>query len=155
MRDEITAGLKNALERGYSLEEGIQTFINAGYNPVEVKEAANMLTGGATSIIKAPITPMANSNPAATLKQSASQIIGAQNIQPVLRIDVPVNRNSQSMQAPQMQTPYQRPAAEQQNKSSKKKMILLIGILTFLIALLLIFIIYKEQILDYLSKAFK
>ena len=49
MRDEISAGLKIAIERGASLEEAAQTFINAGYNPVEVREAANTLGPGITS----------------------------------------------------------------------------------------------------------
>ncbi len=47
MNDEIAEGIKIAIERGESLEEAIQSFINAGYNPNEVREAANSLTDGA------------------------------------------------------------------------------------------------------------
>ncbi len=50
MKEDIIAGLKNAVERGYSLDEAAQTFINAGYNPVEIKEAINSLSMNATSI---------------------------------------------------------------------------------------------------------
>ena len=50
MREDIIAGLKNALARGESLEKAIQSFINAGYNPIEVKQAAESLTQGAMSI---------------------------------------------------------------------------------------------------------
>ena len=51
MREEIESGLKNALERGYSLDEAVASFINAGYNPVEVKEAANNLGSTVGSIV--------------------------------------------------------------------------------------------------------
>lgn len=48
--DEIVSGLKNATERGSSLEEAVQSFINAGYNPAEVRAAAEFLTSGAFSV---------------------------------------------------------------------------------------------------------
>ena len=52
MRDEIQSGIRNAVERGSSLEEAIQSFISAGYNPVEVKEAANNMGSSLTPIIQ-------------------------------------------------------------------------------------------------------
>ena len=55
MRDEIAAGLKNAIERGYSLDSAARSFINAGYNPAEVKAAAESLTQGVSSILASPI----------------------------------------------------------------------------------------------------
>lgn len=51
MKDEIYSGLKNAVERGSSLEEAMQTFINAGYNSSEVREAGKMLSGGVSDIV--------------------------------------------------------------------------------------------------------
>ena len=51
MKDEILAGLRNAMERGQSLETATQSFINAGYNPQEVREAARSLSGGVSEII--------------------------------------------------------------------------------------------------------
>ncbi len=53
MRDEIEAGLKNAVERGEKLEDAMASFINAGYNPAEVRQAASSLTHGAVSIMSA------------------------------------------------------------------------------------------------------
>ena len=52
MIDEIYYGLKNALERGQSLNSAVQSFINAGYNPAEVRGAEKMISsdGGASSI---------------------------------------------------------------------------------------------------------
>ena len=50
MREDIVAGLKNAMQRGESLEKAVQSFINAGYNPMEVKQAAESIYEGAISI---------------------------------------------------------------------------------------------------------
>ncbi len=44
MKDEIIGGLKNALERGESLESSINSFIAAGYNRDEVRAAAAELS---------------------------------------------------------------------------------------------------------------
>lgn len=54
MRDELVAGIKNALSRGASLESAITSFINAGYNAREVEDAANFITNGAITIISSP-----------------------------------------------------------------------------------------------------
>ena len=45
MKEEIVSGLRNALERGESIEQASQTFINAGYNPFEVRAATQMISG--------------------------------------------------------------------------------------------------------------
>ena len=51
MQDEIISGLKNALERGSSMEEAVQSFLNAGYSPASVREAAQLLSTGASTIV--------------------------------------------------------------------------------------------------------
>jgi hypothetical protein len=51
MRNEIYYGLKNALLRGGSLDEAVESFINAGYNPEEVHAAAEMLSSGALNLV--------------------------------------------------------------------------------------------------------
>ena len=43
MREDIVAGLRNAYERGESVEKAVSAFISAGYNSEEVKEAAKYL----------------------------------------------------------------------------------------------------------------
>ena len=51
-KEEIIGGLKNAVERGESIDKAVQSFINAGYNANEVREAANLVTSGvATQIL--------------------------------------------------------------------------------------------------------
>jgi|SRR3989344_8308317 len=48
--EEIISGLKNAIERGFSLDSAVRSFINSGYSPSEVQEAASMISSGASSI---------------------------------------------------------------------------------------------------------
>ena len=71
MREDIVAGLRNALEHGASLEQAVQSFINAGYNAVEVRQAAQTLSGGVTSIIN----PESRQIPAQTSSQITRQMI--------------------------------------------------------------------------------
>lgn len=49
MREDIYGGLKNALERGASVEQAIRSLINAGYNDIDVRNTAKYLTTGAMS----------------------------------------------------------------------------------------------------------
>ena len=44
MREDIFGGLRNALDRGFSLDQAIQSFVNSGYPLQEVQEAAQALT---------------------------------------------------------------------------------------------------------------
>jgi len=44
VNEEIFAGLKSAISHGFSIEEAMQSLINAGYNAQEVKEAAAYLS---------------------------------------------------------------------------------------------------------------
>jgi hypothetical protein len=51
MKDEIYAGIKNAINRGSTVEAAVQSLINAGYNPPEVKEAARLIESGASQFV--------------------------------------------------------------------------------------------------------
>jgi len=51
-KEELVGGLKNAIERGSSLEKAIQSFISAGYNPNEVRAAAQDVGKGVTTIVQ-------------------------------------------------------------------------------------------------------
>ncbi|HLF53884.1 MAG TPA: hypothetical protein VI544_01780, partial [Candidatus Nanoarchaeia archaeon] len=52
MNEEILSGLKGATERGFNLDESAQSFINAGYNPSEVKEAVSFISRGFSPLPK-------------------------------------------------------------------------------------------------------
>jgi hypothetical protein len=45
-QEEILVGLNNAVARGESLEKAMQTIVTAGYNPLEVQEAARQVNMG-------------------------------------------------------------------------------------------------------------
>jgi hypothetical protein len=50
-RSDLVSGLKNTIERGYSFELAIQSFVNAGYSKQDVEDSARSLgyTGGVIS----------------------------------------------------------------------------------------------------------
>ncbi|MEK6844539.1 MAG: hypothetical protein AABX83_03905 [Nanoarchaeota archaeon] len=129
MREDIVTGLKNAVQRGETLEKAVQSFINAGYNPVEVKQAAESIYEGATSII----------NPETGKKVIQEQSLQQHVIQSSKQIPIPEN---------QIQKPIQKPVRRKGN------MVLIIILVLILLALLsgLIYIIFYGQ--DLLNKFF-
>jgi ATP-dependent Zn protease len=50
--EEILTSLKNAIERGETLEKAVMILINSGYNPQEVKETSNYLGEGAIKMVE-------------------------------------------------------------------------------------------------------
>ena len=62
-KEEIIGGIKNAMERGASFEQAVQSFINAGYNPEEVKQAASQINQGAATPIMEGQAPPAQPTP--------------------------------------------------------------------------------------------
>lgn len=61
VNEEILGGLRNALERGSSIERAVQSFINAGYNPNDVSEAADYLSRGVMSMVHPEAKPATQS----------------------------------------------------------------------------------------------
>lgn len=62
---ELIAGLKNAVDRGYSLELAVQSFINAGYNRQDIEDSARSLGYGGGIISHAPSQQPQPSQPSA------------------------------------------------------------------------------------------
>lgn len=79
VNEEILGGIRNALERGSSLERAVQSFINAGYNPQEVQEAAAQMTYGASSIMQAQATSQPSPMPAGFSTSPQQQVQPQQN----------------------------------------------------------------------------
>jgi len=50
MNEEILAGIKTAIEHGFSLEEAANSFVNAGNNPADVREAASYVLRGVSPL---------------------------------------------------------------------------------------------------------
>jgi hypothetical protein len=66
-REEISVGLNNAVARGESLEKAMQSMVLAGYNPVEIQEAAGMVNMGVIGALpKSPAQPSSGYQPLPT-----------------------------------------------------------------------------------------
>lgn len=139
MKEEIVAGIKNALERGESVDEAMQSFINSGYKSVEVREAANSLTGGTM--------PLLNPSPAVVLSSSSAPQHAAASPAP--------SAGTGQGQPPQQQptfpaSPVVIPSAQKgplAPGTDKKKIILLVALLLVLVGILIATILYKDKIL--------
>jgi len=136
-RDEIAAGIRNALERGNSLDSAIQSFINAGYNPNEVEEAAKLFHMGGVSIIS-------NSNP------------GIQPHPSPLDSTIPINQSSNvniQSQVPisgaTLSTSY--PVTGYKRKSHTFMIIFLVIILLLILSGIISAVIFKDEIAEFFS----
>lgn len=134
MREDIVAGLRNALERGESLEKAVQSLINAGYNPIEVNQAAQNLSEGAISTIE-------GNSKFGRDEQRISQ-------------EIPRNIIQQSQQKP-LVAPL--PALPQMKNTQRKThfglIIFLIIILLILIGGLIFVIFFGQELIDKLAAA--
>ena len=108
-REDIVSGLRNAVERGYSIDVAISSFINSGYKKDEVTDAAAYL--GVVPTI-APSKTMISTQPAPPMMPAITQ-------------ETPAGTISQ-------QTIRD---AQQKPKKSKKAIILVIALAIILLAL--------------------
>jgi len=141
MAEDILGGLKNALERGASLEEAIRSFINAGYREAEVRQAAAQLSSGALSNVS---SNSSYARPQPAVKQILPQ-------RPPFPATKPWPVQISSRQNPQPQVIA--------NHGSHKPfgmgaVILLALILIILIAALLGTIFFKDQIISFIQNLF-
>lgn len=121
MREEIIAGLKNAMERGESLAEAMQSLINAGYNSEEVKAAGGMFSTGASQIIQPQNIDYRVS------QMQAQQQNPQQKFQPILQPTMA--KNLQNMQRePLRPPPLPRVIQPRYKKNNTGKRIIIIAI---------------------------
>lgn len=123
IEDEILGGLRNALEHGESLEKAVQSFINAGYNPRQVKAAANQLSSGSSTILHEP-----NSE----------------------EFPAPIHSESDTPKPPAGIESTLEP--KELSEKSKKIVVSLIVLFIILIALLILALIFQDKIIDLFSK---
>lgn len=92
MNEEIVSGLNNAVAHGVSLEGAAQSFINAGYNAAEVREAQTFLGRGFAPL---PKTPVVETKPAV----SASPVSSAPSTPQILQAAQPGMAKPETKQA--------------------------------------------------------
>lgn len=159
MREEIEAGLKNAVERGDSLDDAINSFINAGYNPVEVKEAAKNISASATDMV--------SEKPEAEKASSTSMF--TQTNKPFQQQKAPIDNMAQiqskfdSMPVKQIETKKENPQISPKQDLTKvapkkigsKSIVIgsLIGLIILLIIFLTLVIIYKDSLIAWIASS--
>ncbi len=74
MNEEIVSGLRNAVERGITIESAVRSFINAGYDEREVREASQRLMQGAGMIANTMISPPIQNEKVPIKKPNANNI---------------------------------------------------------------------------------
>tara|TARA_Y100000310_G_C20324653_1_gene642375 strand:- start:45 stop:440 length:396 start_codon:yes stop_codon:yes gene_type:complete len=129
VRQDIVTGLVNAIERGHTLEQAIQTLLNSGYGRQEVMEAANSITSG--------------------MPQTQEQIetIEEQTEQPQqTQESVEIQEESEVEYAPQQEIP--------RKKTSPVTIVLLIVLLLLLLGGLVAVIIFRENLIQFFQNLF-
>ncbi len=173
MKKEILGGLRQAIERGESLEQAKQSFINAGYNPQEVEKAANSLRGVIDKIQQPPQNTPHSSPQPQKQSQNPEQIQSGQiphrsqlpqNLKqnyPEKRVSPPPQESSEQSSQPEIgnlpenpkfqNKPKQLPnqnIPEKKGKGYKIILTLLVIILILLILGLLGMVFFKEEIMS-------
>lgn len=140
-KPEIVSGLKQAIERGYSLEQAKKSFVNAGYNYEDVEDSAKTFSGLITNFpqqISQPQNPQAFQNPQYSQYPQQPQI----------------PQNPQIPQLPQIQQSTRPQTFQYENKKSKKTLVLiiiLIVVLALLIGILGASLFFKDWFLETLK----
>lgn len=146
MNDELIGGIRNALERGETVEQAMQTFLNAGYSPNEVREAAALVAPSATAAIYGQVPGiLPSSSPAAQTKAAVPSSSPTSSPAPATAPSQPSSKvSSQAVQSLPTLTSQSPP-------HSKKTIIILIVALLILLTLLGITLLYSEKILGLLT----
>jgi len=156
-RPEIIDGLKNAIDRGYSIEIAISSFINAGYNRQDVLDSAKFL-GGSVLALEPKIQP-ASQPPQQQTPQHPQQIQSPIILPQPYQSLQSIQTNQQIQQPAQPQT--QQPATfnvtiQNQPQVARKRgwgmVIFLIVILILLVGVLLAIIFAGDFVRELLAK---
>lgn len=147
VNEEIYNGLKAGLERGESLKKATMTFFNSGYKKEEISEAAKLLENyQPTMPMQQPFQPQQMPQP---FQQPFQQPFPQQFPQ-----QIPQQFPGQM----QYQQPYQQyptPASNYMPPAQNKAIIfVLIFLLLFLVGLLAVIFLFREEIVNLFSNMF-
>ncbi|GEM_PF-3955325 len=154
VRADIAISIKNAVERGYSIEQAKQSLMNSGYSIKEVDEAINYLTSGVGEIelpnqdsyLPEQISrEKSQQNTQQSNFQNQGQDKLAQKQQPVPIQQVSYqNNNQQTIPQEQFKIPKQK-------SSFPWKVMVLIFLLLVLIAVLVGMVLFKDTLIEALQ----
>ncbi len=157
MKEEIIGGLRNALDRGESIEKAMQSFINAGYSAAEVREAAGMINPSATSVLYGQPSPAGTSSgvkaagsastpnaPTTPSSSTPTRPVSPAPTQPSGTSPQPATKPS-----PAASSGTTQPAAQPSNPAKgKKTAILLASILILLVIALLVTLFFSGTLIE-------
>ncbi|MEK6873544.1 MAG: hypothetical protein AABW91_01765 [Nanoarchaeota archaeon] len=148
VRADILVSIKNAIERGYSIEQARQSLINSGYSVKEVDESINYLTSGIGNI---EIPNQANYFPEQPVQDQnikQTQIQTKNPAQTQTQTQIPqANYGYDNMQ--QIQEQFKIP---KQKKHFPWKIIILVSLLLILILVFFGMLIFQDTITSTLQK---
>ncbi len=150
--EEIESALKNAIAHGYSLEQAVQSFISAGYSQKDVQEAAHLLTLGTTTLTQASSQPV----PQFPQNLPSASVISSLSIPASPTLSTPsqeVARSPLSLQPaplPNQPLPQQLPQPLPPQKTVGRRItVILITAFVVLLAILILTIIFGNQLLKF------
>jgi len=177
MNEEVLGGLRSALERGQTLERAMMTLFNSGYKKEEIEEAArSLLEFQPSAQLQPPVKTVAKipivkqtPQPASLPKQQITPPQPTQIQKQSLQKQIPsVIQKSQVIQKPQIQQTIQvqkpiqkisnygeeKPKEEKRPARERAIIFILVFLMAFLLGLLAVIFLFKDQLIAYFSNFF-
>jgi hypothetical protein len=156
VRQDIVAGLKNALERGISIESAKNSLLSAGYSMEDVEEASNFISAGSAlsvqpQFVKERVDYVQPSKPANQQSPQVQQPVQQfQQPQPVQQFQQP--QQFQQVQKQMLDSHFQQ-IPSRVNKgpgffSRNWKILLLSSVLVVLLILFILILLFKDSIIN-------
>ncbi|MAG02259.1 hypothetical protein CMI42_02885 [Candidatus Pacearchaeota archaeon] len=145
INENIVTSLRNAVNKGESIESAKQIMLNSGYNPEEVEEASHFMGGVSQSLNVRPEEQLTMPGKKGVLDKQANNGVRSQNIRLPSQLE-----NQQQVVQPLNQASTVNPAVPVKKKSHKTEIILGF-VLVVLIVILIFSYIFRNSILGLLS----
>jgi hypothetical protein len=146
VRPDIIAGLRNALERGATIDSAKNSLLSAGYSMEDVQDAADFISSGSALSVQ----PQFVKSPADYVKPSKPA-----NQQPLSMQQQPVQQSPQQFQQAQKQMldSHFQQIPSRVNKgpgffSRNWKILILSFVLVVLLVLFILILLFKDSIID-------
>lgn len=158
VNEDILWGLKSALERGQSLKSAMLSFYNAGYKREEIEEAARSLVEPVSMSSQPepvssapPVPPTTYSEP--QTEKPAPRVF--KKLIPDEKQNVPIAPTPSSSNLKPEKTSKPK-MSNYEDKASKKKsmIILLICALVFLLGILTLLLVFRQDLINFFSSIF-
>ena len=152
VNESIVTSLKNAINKGESLQIAMQILVGSGYDPREVSEASKYVGQGVIHNFQANPTEIMPQNKDFLQNQQYQQPHQNFQQQPVIQ-QQPINQQQPKIQQTTNQQVNQQVISQQSKiqRKSQAKEIILVLILLFLMGVLAATIFLKDTILGYFS----